>query len=364
MEQKIARAAGFAFTPIVSGKLRRYHNRTMLANIFDVQTLFLNIRDMFRVLYGIIQAFAILRRFKPNVIFIKGGYVGLPLGIVAGWTGVPYITHESDTIPGLTNRLLAKRATRIATGFPTSKYGSVLPKQKLVYVGNPVRSELLSGHRLAALAHFGLAADVPIVFITGGSQGAHVINQAVVAGLTELTTHFQIVHHTGEAEIELVRFEVSRLKLKNPKRYQAFSFLSSDMGLVLAAADIVVARAGANTIAELAALAKPTILIPNHRLTGGHQTENARMLGRAGAVRVITEDKLTPKSLYAELLKIIGDSTEMKRLAQHITTFATPRAAHDLAQLLLDNARADNPAKNDTTRAKSKKNNDTVRDEQ
>ncbi len=345
MEQKIAQAAGFRFDTVTSGKIRRYHNRHLLANIFDLETLFLNIRDLFRVARGIFQAFGILRRFKPNIIFLKGGYVGLPLGIAAGVMRIPYVIHESDTLPGLANRILAKRATKIATGFPIDKYGPVFPASKLEYVGNPVRSELLTVHRLEGLAHFGLQADLPIIFVTGGSQGAHAINQAVVGALPELTQYFQVIHHTGEKEIEQVRFEVSRLKLKYPKRYQAFSFLTNDMGLALAAADIVVARAGANTIAELASLAKPTILVPNHRLTGGHQTENARMLGRAGAVRVLGEDKLSPRSLTAELRKISGDSAEMERLAEHIANFARPNAARDLAQLLVDNARADKQPK-------------------
>lgn len=333
MEAKIVAAHNIQFANIKAGKFRRLHSSHFISKIINPKTLGLNARDSLRVVSGVYQSFGIIRKFKPDLIFIKGGYVGLPLGLAAGILRVPYVVHESDLVPGLANRVLAKKARKVAVGFPVEKYRD-LPTNRLVYTGNPVRSQLIGVDPLAAKKQLGLSAKLPVVLVTGGSQGARAINQVIVAALPKLLEHYQILHLTGENEYESVLFQVGRLKLKHPDRYQPHAFLGNDMAQALAAADVVISRAGANTIAELALLKKATILVPNH-LMAGHQVENAQMLARAGAVRVIGDDRLSPAILERELAAITGSESEKNFLQEHLSSFAVPDAAERLAAEIL-----------------------------
>jgi UDP-N-acetylglucosamine--N-acetylmuramyl-(pentapeptide) pyrophosphoryl-undecaprenol N-acetylglucosamine transferase len=333
MEARIVVAEGIAFAPIRAGKFRRIHSDHVIKKIFNPATLGLNARDSWRFLSGIYQSIRIIRQFRPDVVFIKGGFVGVPLGLVAGWLKVPYVIHESDLVPGLANRLLAKKATKVAVGFPVDKYSN-LPRHKLVYTGNPVRSQLLGLKAEDGRRHFGLSAKLPVIMVTGGSLGAREINQAIIRALPRLIEEYQVIHLTGEKEFEAVQFQVGRLDLSHPDRYLSFAFLTREMGLALAAADIVVSRAGANTIAELAVLDKPAILVPN-QLMAGHQVENAQMLARAGAVRVISEDRLTADVLLRELNGITGSQQEREFLTEHLRLFAVPDAAERLANEII-----------------------------
>ena len=337
IERKIAASAGWEFRGIKAGKLRRYHQAGW-RQVADLPTLLLNLRDVFRVGAGLGQSLGIIRSFKPDIVFIKGGYVGLPVGWAARLLRVRYVVHESDVLPGLTNRLLAGGASAVAVGFPVRHYPG-LPATKLHYTGNPIRSSLLQRHRLEGIAHFKLDAKVPVVLIMGGSQGAQVINRAAVAALPKLLQICQVIHISGERELESIRFEVQRLRLGLAGRYHLFAFLMNDLAEALAASDVVVSRAGANAMAELAALGKPTILVPNPRLVGGHQVINAQVMGRAGAARLLPETKLTPDSLLKEVELLIKDQQEQERLSKAIRKLAVPDAAHKLAQLLIEVAK-------------------------
>lgn len=342
MEAKIAAASGLDFAAIPAGKFRRYHNDPLLRRLTDVRTLALNVRDLGRFSRGVAASLRILRRFRPDVVFIKGGYVGLPVGLAAGLLHIPYVIHESDTVPGLTNRTLAKRAAAVATGFPVDRYRAWrgLP---LHYTGSPIRQELIKAHRLEGLTHFKLSGDRPVVLVVGGSSGAEAVNEAVVAALPELTETAEVLHVAGERNFEHVRFLVKRLKLQHPERYQLFGFMMAEMAPALAAADLVISRAGATAIAELAALGKPTILIPAAHLVGGHQTENATALARAAAVRVLTESRLNGHSLLGEIRYVLGSAEEQESLSKHIKEFARPDAAQNLAQLILTQAKPESP---------------------
>ncbi|HUD10884.1 MAG TPA: glycosyltransferase, partial [Candidatus Saccharimonadia bacterium] len=212
--------------------------------------------------------------------------------------------------------------------------------ERLVFTGNPVRKELTTAHRLEGLAKFNLDDQLPVLFVTGGSAGARQINDAILSALPELLAFCQVVHLTGEHDLERVKFSVSRMgKVAHIDRYQVYGFLTGDMALALAAADVVVARAGANTIAELGVLGKPTVLIPNYEMAG-HQVENARVLSRLGAVRVLDGSKLTTERLVGEIQRILGDSEEQGRLAKAIAQFGNPHAAGKLAELIQQVGRA------------------------
>ena len=218
-------------------------------------------------------------------------------------------------------------------GFPVKSYRAFEPK-KLVYVGNPVRADILTAHRLEGLAHFKLDGSLPVILVTGGSQGAAQINNAVLQVLPELTQKYQIIHQTGEGEINRIMFELSRRKHEpNIARYHPYGFLMGDMGLALAAADLVIGRAGVNTINDSAVLGKPTILIPNYEMAG-HQVENAKVLSRQGAVRVMDGAKLTGERLVAEITHVLSDDDEQERLSAAIRSFGRPNAANDLAQVI------------------------------
>lgn len=338
MEARIAEAAGLRFESITAGKLRRYGDRSLITKLMDVATLGKNARDLTRVVKGSTQSLRILRRFDPDVIFIKGGYVGLPVGLAAGLLRLPYVIHESDMRPGLTNRILAKRATKVAVGFPAKLYKTwVQLNDKLVYTGNPIRRELLKTHRLEGLTKFKLTTELPVILVVCGSQGSQAINQVVVDSLAELTQRYQIIHVTGESNIEDVRFKVSRLGLKYPKRYQAQSFLSDTMSYALAAADLVIGRGGANTFSELAALAKPAIIVPHPSLED--QVLNATVLARAGAIKVIPQARLNPQSLTAQVDQILGSEAEQAALSKAIADYELADADQQLAKLILASAR-------------------------
>jgi UDP-N-acetylglucosamine--N-acetylmuramyl-(pentapeptide) pyrophosphoryl-undecaprenol N-acetylglucosamine transferase len=334
MEERIVKARGLKFAPIKAGKFRRLHAASMVEKLFNLQTLGPNAADAFRTVAGVGDSLRILRSFKPDVMFLKGGFVCVPVGMAAKMLKIPFVIHESDVSPGLANRILAKWATKIAVGFPVKSYHDFDP-ERLVFTGNPVRNEIAKAHRLEGLAKFRLDEHVPVVFVTGGSGGARQINDVVMEALPRLLEFTQLLHLTGEGEFERVKFTVGRLgKLPNAERYRPYGFLMGEMAAGLAVADLVLARAGANTIAELAILGKPTVLIPNYEMAG-HQVENARVLARQGAVRVLDGSKLTADELVGEVKRLVGDQTELKRLSEGIRKLAKPDAADELAKLIL-----------------------------
>jgi UDP-N-acetylglucosamine--N-acetylmuramyl-(pentapeptide) pyrophosphoryl-undecaprenol N-acetylglucosamine transferase len=334
MEERIVAANGLAFASIKAGKFRRDHFASGWSKVLNAHTLPANARDAVRTLEGVGAALKILRGFKPDVVFLKGGYVSLPVGVAARMLRIPYVIHESDVSPGLANRWLGKWATKIAVGFPPKSYHDFDPG-RIVYTGNPVRTELIAAHRLEGLAMLHLDETLPVVFVTGGSGGARQINEAVVAALPKLLKFAQVVHVAGEHEVERVKFEVGRLgKLRHTERYHLHGFLMAEMGPGLAAADVVVARAGATTISELAVMGKPTVLIPNYEMAG-HQVENAKVLARRGAVRVLDGSKLTGESLAGEMKRLLDDPEELERLSKAIRPFGRTDAAEALAQVIL-----------------------------
>lgn len=333
MEASVAAAAGLPFAAIKAGKLRRYSNVSKLKSLTDIKTWSLNARDMTRLARGVRRSLRIIRTFKPDVIFAKGGYVSLPVGLAAAVLRVPYVVHESDLRAGISNRTLAKWATKVATGFPIKNYHN-LPKDKLVYTGSPIRAELFAIKPTAAKKHFGLTGAKPVLLVTGGGLGSQSLNDIVVTALPKLLEEYQVLHITGERDIEHVRFRIRAFTEAELKGYHVYSFLREDMPQALVAADIVLTRAGATTLAELAALGKPTIIVPHPGLTD--QAINARTFARAGAVRNLPQEGLTPASLLRELQRISKSPKEQELLSKAISDFAQPDAAKRLAQLLLD----------------------------
>lgn len=295
----------------------------------------LNIRDGFLVIIGFAQSFVKLVLWRPDVVFTKGGYVCLPVGLAAKILGIPLVIHDSDAHPGLTNRVLSKWATAIATGAPLEYYS--YPKAISRYIGIPIANEFhpfSMSERQVARELWGIDPNRPLIVITGGGLGATRINDVVVETLPNLLILGSVVLVAGAAQYD----ELRSLTPPNDSHFQLHAFISNGMAALLGGADVVVTRAGATTILELAALAKPTILIPNGKLTGGHQLKNAVVYSDAGAVVVVDEQSMidNPAVLRQAIKRILTEPETSAAMTKKFSTFAKPHAARDMADMILD----------------------------
>ncbi len=329
--------ASIPVTTIHSGKLRRYHTLPLWRQLTRLSIVLPNIRDMFFVVIGFFESLFRLIVWRPDVVFTKGGFVCLPVGTAARLLRIPLVIHDSDAHPGLTNRLLAGGATAIATGAPLHHYS--YPKEKSHYVGIPISADftpLNDEQRSAKKRQLGFDPARPLIVVTGGGLGAQRLNNAVVAVLRELTEVTSVLLISGAGPYEELKTKVS-----DTERFQLKAFVSDGMAGVLGAADIVVARAGATTIMELAALAKPTILVPNAYLTGGHQLKNAAAFAENGAVLVLDESTLEkePKTLVTMIRGLLLDQVKLEKMQHSFLAYAKPQAAEDVANLLIEAAK-------------------------
>ena len=319
---------------IMAGKLRRYSHVSMWRQLFWFSTVMLNIRDIFLVLFGFLQSLIKLAIWRPDVVFTKGGYVCLPIGIAARALMIPLVIHDSDAHPGLTNRILGRWAKAIATGAPLKYYS--YSADKAVYTGIPVAGEFhefSDRERKEARVKWGLATDKPLIVVTGGGLGAQRVNDAIVMALDEILRLGSVVLISGAGQYD----ELRSLVPPNSKDFQLHSFVSKDMALLLGAADIVVTRAGATTILELAALARPAIIVPNGQLTGGHQVKNAAVYAEQDAVKVIDEKDLVndPNIIVPVIRDLLSDPVGTKAMAKRFASFARPDAARDVADMVI-----------------------------
>lgn len=326
--------SGLRVDSIISGKFRRYHHLSVLRQLLWPQLVLLNLRDSFLVGIGFLQSFFKLIVWRPDVVFTKGGYVCLPVGLAARLLHIPLVIHDSDAHPGLTNRVLSRWATMIATGAPLEYYN--YPKSCSRYVGIPVSSEFhpFSVHeRTLARMEWGIDPDQPLIVITGGGLGATRINDTVIKMLPELLKIGSVVLVAGSAQYD----DLVALTPPDSSHFQLHAFISEGMAALLGSADIVIARAGATTILELASLRKPTILIPNAKLTGGHQLKNAQIYSDARAVTILDEDQMLekPNRLVTAVTTLINDVDLMTELADNIAKFARPHAAKDMADMII-----------------------------
>ncbi|MBQ8559798.1 MAG: undecaprenyldiphospho-muramoylpentapeptide beta-N-acetylglucosaminyltransferase [Tyzzerella sp.] len=282
IEKELIEQFGIPYHGISSGKLRRY---------FSVQ----NFTDPFRVLKGFGEANKLIKSLKPDVIFSKGGFVSVPVVMAGKKCHVPTIIHESDMTPGLANKLSIPSATKVCCNFPETL--EHLPKEKAVLTGSPIRQELLSGSKEAALAFCGLTPDKPVILIVGGSLGSVAVNNAVRAILPELLKEFQVIHLCGKGKTDE--------SLKNLKGYVQFEYIKQELKDLFALCDIVISRAGANAICELLALHKPNLLIPlSANASRGDQILNARSFERQGFSVVLEEEELNNQVLLDAIHKL------------------------------------------------------------
>lgn len=285
IEKELIEPFGIPYHGISSGKLRRY---------FSVQ----NFTDPFRVLKGFREARVLIKDLKPDVIFSKGGFVSVPVVLAGKRSKVPVIIHESDMTPGLANKIAIPSAAKVCCNFPETL--NSLPKEKAVLTGSPIRQELLSGNKIAALDLCGFTADKPVILVIGGSLGSVAVNKAVRAALPDLLKDFQIIHLCGKGKTDE--------SLSGTKGYCQFEYIKDELCDIFALADVVISRAGANAICELLALRKPNLLIPlSAKASRGDQILNARSFERQGFSLVLEEEELTKQSLVDAVHRLYND---------------------------------------------------------
>ena len=287
IEKELIEPFGIPYHGISSGKLRRY---------FSVQ----NFTDPFRVLKGFREAHKLIRQLKPDVIFSKGGFVSVPVVLAGKRCKVPVIIHESDMTPGLANKIAIPSAAKVCCNFPETLKS--LPEGKAVLTGSPIRQELLSGNKIAAMDMCHFTSDKPVILVIGGSLGAVAVNNAVREALPELLKDFQIIHLCGKGKMDE--------SLKDVEGYCQFEYIKNELRNLFALADIVISRAGANAICELLALHKPNLLIPlSANASRGDQILNARSFERQGFSLVLEEEQLTKETLLAAVKNLYENRT-------------------------------------------------------
>lgn len=324
---------------IRAGKFRRYYGKNPLLQLFDLRTQFLNFRDLIYFLIGIAQAWKLLGKIRPSAIFVKGGFVSLPVALAARLKGIPYMTHDSDVTPGLANRVVARWADLHATGMPKERYP--YPKHKTVYTGVPVDVlfvPITASAQAAAKHHLNIQASRPVVLVIGGGLGARRLNQAVVDGIKQLLEacpKLFIIHVVGSGNLTATkRLYRHQLGSSYNRCVMVLGFVQH-VHLYSAAADLIVTRAGATALAEFASQSKPCIIVPNPFLTGGHQLKNAELLSKDRSAIVIQETMLKDK-LAKTILSLIKDKALLQNLGKKMGQLAKRDSASQIARLLIE----------------------------
>ncbi|HKK48760.1 MAG TPA: undecaprenyldiphospho-muramoylpentapeptide beta-N-acetylglucosaminyltransferase [Alkalispirochaeta sp.] len=318
VERSIVTEAGVPYHAIPAGKLRRY---------FDLE----NILDAFRVLAGVFAAYRLLRRLSPAVVFSKGGYVAVPVVAAAYLRRVPVVIHESDADPGLATRITAPLASRIL--LPYEETRRVFPERwrtKSVVSGNPVRREFRTAVVAGVLQQLGLPeSELPVILITGGSLGARQVNLLVRETISELTREAVVIHQTGDHSADMIPDIAARAK---QDRYFGAPGFAAIFPALMRRADVVIARAGAGTIWEIAVCRRPAVLIPlSQGASRGDQVRNAARYAASGAAIVLDDPDLDGESMLQEIQVLIRDRARRDRMGRAAGAWAPGDAAERIA---------------------------------
>ncbi len=311
--------AGFGVSPIeTSGWERRLSRKTL--------------RFFISLLKGIFQSRRCILSFKPDVIIGMGGYSSGPPLILASLLGYKAMIHEQNSIPGLTNKVLGRLVKKIALSFEDCDH--YFPSEKIVVTGNPVRTEIGKIARKEALVHFGFEDERSTIIVFGGSRGAHTINLATVEAferLNRIKDRIQMIHISGKDDYLWVKERMKRVEF--PFYLAEFIF---EMPLALGAADIVVGRAGAGTIAEITQCGLPSILIPYPYATDDHQKKNASLLEEKGAAIVIVDRELNGEILAERLIELISDPERLREMGKRARSLSHPEATLRIIDLIYE----------------------------
>jgi len=325
VEQSSAIQNGILFSPIQTGKFRRYLSlRTPI--------------DVVRIPIGIVQAFRLLRCFRPDVVFSTGGFVSVPTVMAAKILRIPSLTHEQTATVGLATRINARFVDVVALSFAQSRARLPHTRARIVVTGNPIRASLLEGTAAAALGQFSLSPELPLIYVTGGALGAHAINEAVLAALPRLLTFTQVIHQCGPAggngDAPRLREARSQLPPELQNRYVIRELIGPELADIYAAASLIVGRAGAGTVAEIAAIGKPSILIPLPGAGGDEQTINARILADARGAVLLPQANLSPDRLILEIEAMLN-SGRLDEISNSTRALGQTDAAERLAAEIL-----------------------------
>ncbi|MBP2240036.1 UDP-N-acetylglucosamine--N-acetylmuramyl-(pentapeptide) pyrophosphoryl-undecaprenol N-acetylglucosamine transferase [Cytobacillus eiseniae] len=291
---------------------------------------FENVKTVLRFLKGVQNSKKMLKEFKADIVIGTGGYVCGPVVYAAAKLGIPTIIHEQNSVPGLTNKFLSRYVDRVAICFNEAK--SFFSSEKVVLTGNPRASEVIGKDGIKGKLSVGLKTNQPVVLIVGGSRGAKPINEAVLKSLTELGEKpYQILYVTGDVHYEEVRKEVDLIG--NPDNVIIKPFIHN-MPEVLAGTDLVVARSGATSLAEITSLGIPSILIPSPYVTNNHQEKNARAVSDHGAAILLLEKDLTAKKLIEQMDQILLDDQKLKEMKKSAKRLGIPDAASKLYDVM------------------------------
>lgn len=305
---------------IFAGKFRRYVSLSHITDLF------------LKMPISVIQSLWHLLLFMPDVVFSKGGYGSVPVVIAARLYRIPVLTHESDARPGWANRIIGKISTRVAVSYPTAR--DYFLAENVVLTGNPIRDDIMHGSADAARARFHLTGSRPVILVIGGSQGSQLINGAVLSILPELLTRAQVIHITGPQHHETTVHHAGEQGIKEGREgYVATPFLERDaLRDAYALADLVITRAGANTITEVAANRKPAIIIPLTNAANDHQRMNAYALAQIGGALVLEEANLGKNILLEKITTLLADQELRARMVTQMGTFYHADAAEKIAQ--------------------------------
>lgn len=305
---------------IVSGKIRRYFS-------------FLNIIDLlFKIPFGFLQSFFLLLFIKPKIVFSKGGTGSLPTTYCARILKIPVFIHESDSVPGTSNKITSAWAKKIFTSFENTEYFN---KDKVIVSGNPIRKDLLLGNKEEAKKELNLASEKPVILISGGSLGSQAINDFILLVLNNFVNNYEIIHIAGTNNYKRMVIESKAfLPDELEKHYHLYEFLNEvQLKNSYAAADIVISRAGASSIFEIAATGKPSILIPLPSSANNHQSKNAYQYVKSGACVVMEQENLSPNFFLGEIDNMLSVTEKMSEAALR---FAKPEAAEMIAKSIIN----------------------------
>lgn len=286
-----------------------------------------NLKVPFRIIGSLWKARAIIRSFKPDVVIGVGGYASGPLLFAASLMNVPTVIQEQNSYAGITNRILSKRANKICVAY--DKMERYFPAHKIVLTGNPVRQDIGSGKfsKEDAISHFGLKSGLKTVLLIGGSLGARTINESISAGWSKLIDHgVQVLWQTGKSFYP----QAAKIETESKEKLKVFDFIPR-MDLAYTAADLIVSRAGASSLSELAIVAKPAILVPSPNVAEDHQTKNAVALVEKSAA-VMVNDKDAKEILISRIVELLNDEAECSKLRSEIAKLAKRDADRAIAQ--------------------------------
>jgi UDP-N-acetylglucosamine--N-acetylmuramyl-(pentapeptide) pyrophosphoryl-undecaprenol N-acetylglucosamine transferase len=324
-ERQAAQDADIPYVAIPTGKLRRY---------LSLQ----NLTDAGRIPLGVIAARWALRKAKPQVVLSTGGFVSVPT-VIAARGIAPVITHEQTAIVGLANRINARFADVLAISYAETEPEARRFHQNVAVTGNPVRTTLTTGDRARGLAWMGFSGDLPVMYVTGGARGASPLNQRIASKLEQILERWQLLHQTGPASANDDATNLAAQRAALPahlqRRYKIVEFIRDELPDVYAAADLVVGRAGAGTVAELALVGKPAILIPLPGAGGDEQARNAQVLVNAGGAVMLLQEHATPERLLEECTAILGSADRRQQMSDAARSVAKPDAASRLADIVL-----------------------------